>query len=181
MPWATATVAATTGDAASAVAALADRSVVAIASERAARLNRLVVVADDVGDHPEAYTRFVSVASYTRLDRRPGAWRTAFSFVTDHRPGSLLRAIEPLARRSIDLAQLVSRPIPQSPGATGSTRCSPAIRSTTTSRPRCESCNRRQRVLRVFGSYRADLRGPGRDDGGGVGGSRRASCVRAEL
>ncbi len=161
MPWATATVAATTGDAASAVAALADRSVVAIASERAARMNRLVVVADDVGDHPEAYTRFVSVASYTRLDRRPGAWRTAFSFVTDHRPGSLLRAIEPLGRRSIDLAQLVSRPIPQTPwryrfdavlaGHPLDDDVAAALRE----------LQQETAVLRVFGSYRADLEDPG--------------------
>jgi prephenate dehydratase len=115
MPWATATVAPTTGDAAHAVAGLGDPSVVAVASERAARMHRLVVLKDNVGDHPEAYTRFAAIAPYTRLDRRHGAWRTAFSFVTDHRPGALHRAIEPLARRGIDMVQLVSRPIPRSP------------------------------------------------------------------
>ena len=69
----------------------------------------------NVGDHPEAYTRFVSIAPYTRLDRRDGQWRTAFSFTTDHRPGALLRALEPLARHGIDLNLLVSRPIPSTP------------------------------------------------------------------
>ena len=69
----------------------------------------------DVGDHPEAYTRFVSVALHTRLDGPGETWRTAFSFVTDHRPGALHAAIEPFARHGIDLAQLVSRPIPQTP------------------------------------------------------------------
>jgi len=115
MPWAQATVAPTTGDAAHAVAGLGDPAVVAIASERAARTNGLVVLEANVGDHPEAYTRFAAIAPYTRLDRRHGAWRTAFSFVTDHRPGALHRAIEPLARRGIDMVQLVSRPIPHSP------------------------------------------------------------------
>jgi prephenate dehydratase len=115
MPGATATVAPTTGDAAHAVAELGDPTVVAIASERAARTNRLVVLAANIGDHPEAYTRFAAIAPYTRLDRRHGAWRTAFSFVTDHRPGALHRAIEPIARRGIDMVQLVSRPIPHSP------------------------------------------------------------------
>ena len=42
-------------------------------------------------------------------------WRTAFSFVTDHQPGALHRAIEPFSRLGIDLVQLVSRPIPNSP------------------------------------------------------------------
>ena len=62
----------TTGDAASTVAELGDPTVVAIASDRAARINGLTIIDDNVGDHPEAYTRFVSVAPYTRLDRRDG-------------------------------------------------------------------------------------------------------------
>jgi prephenate dehydratase len=87
----------------------------AIASERAAKLYGLTVIAGDVGDHKEAYTRFVSVAPYTRLDRTDERWRTAFTFVTNHQPGALVRAIEPFARHGIDLVQLVSRPIPHTP------------------------------------------------------------------
>jgi prephenate dehydratase len=75
----------------------------------------LTVLAGDVGDHPEAYTRFVSVAPYTRIDREGESWRTAFSFATDHRPGALHRAIEPFGRHDLDLVQLVSRPIPATP------------------------------------------------------------------
>jgi prephenate dehydratase len=115
MPWAHAVAAGTTADAAAAVAQLGDPSVAAIASERAARLYGLELLADDVGDHPEAFTRFVAVAPYTRLDRDERAWRTAFSFVTDHQPGALHRAIEPFGRHGIDLVQLVSRPIPRTP------------------------------------------------------------------
>ena len=91
LPNARAVAAPTTGDAASTVADLADPTVVAIASDRAARINALTIIDGNVGDHPEAYTRFVSVAPYTRLDRREGQWRTAFSFTTDHRPGALHR------------------------------------------------------------------------------------------
>jgi prephenate dehydratase len=75
----------------------------------------LTVLATNVGDHPEAYTRFVSVAPFLRLDRPGGDWRTAFSFQTDHRPGALHAAIAPFAVHAIDLALLVSRPIPQTP------------------------------------------------------------------
>lgn len=156
MPWATAVVAGTTGDAAAAVAELGDRTVVAIASDRAARLNGLKIVSDNVGDHPEAYTRFAALAPYTRLDRRQGIWRTAFSFVTDHRPGALLRAITPLGSRDIDLVQLVSRPIPHTPfkyrfdavlaGHPLDDDVSDALREM-----RAETA-----LLRVFGSYRAD-------------------------
>jgi prephenate dehydratase len=115
MPWATAIAAATTADAAHQVAEHGDPAEVAIASERAAQAYRLTVIAGDVGDHPEAYTRFVSVAPYTRLDRESGSWRTAFSFITDHKPGALHRAIEPFGRHSLDMVQLVSRPIPHTP------------------------------------------------------------------
>jgi len=115
MPWATAIAAATTADAARQVAESGDRTQAAISSERAAQLHGLTVVAGDVGDHPEAYTRFVSVSTYTRIDREAEEWRTAFTFVTDHSPGALYRAIEPFGRLRIDLHQLVSRPIPKTP------------------------------------------------------------------
>ena len=115
MPWATAIAAATTADAASEVSERKDPTEAAIASERAATMYGLTVIAGDVGDHSEAYTRFVSVAPYTRLDRESETWRTAFSFVTDHQPGALHDAIEPFGRHSLDLVQLVSRPIPATP------------------------------------------------------------------
>jgi prephenate dehydratase len=115
MPWATAVAAATTGDAAKQVADHSSPTEAAIASERAAMLHGLHVIAGDVGDHT-AYTRFVSLATSTRVDRDPaGTWRTAFAFVTDHQPGALHRAIEPLGRHEINFVQLVSRPIPTSP------------------------------------------------------------------
>jgi prephenate dehydratase len=115
MPWATVVAAATTADAAHEVAERGDPTVAAIASEHAAHLYGLRVLAANVGDHPEAYTRFVSVAPFLRLDRPGGDWRTAFSFQTDHRPGALHAAIAPFAVHAIDLALLVSRPIPQTP------------------------------------------------------------------
>jgi prephenate dehydratase len=115
MSWATAIAAATTADAAHQVSEHGDPHEVAIASERAAHAYGLTVIAGDVGDHPEAYTRFVSVAPYTRLDREGESWRTAFSFITDHKPGALHRAIEPFGRHSLDMVQLVSRPIPRTP------------------------------------------------------------------
>jgi prephenate dehydratase len=115
LPEATAVAAATTADAARDVALRGDPTEAAIASERAAALYGLVVLDRDVGDRRHAFTRFVAVAPYTRLDRTDRAFRIAFSFVTDHRPGALHRAIEPLAQRGLDLVQLVSRPLPDSP------------------------------------------------------------------
>ena len=84
----------------------------AIASAEAAARFDLHVIAPDVGDHT-AFTRFVGIAPYTRVDRGP-RWRTALSFVTDHQPGSLYHALGPFHKHGLNLVQLVSRPIPQS-------------------------------------------------------------------
>ena len=156
MPWASAVAASSTAEAAAYVAELGDPAEAAIASERAARLYGLTVLAGDVGDHTEAYTRFVSVATYTRLDREQESWRTAFSFVTDHQPGALHRAIEPFGRHRIDLVQLVSRPIPETPwryrfdAVLAGHPLDPVIRDA------LAELRRRTRRLKVFGSYPAE-------------------------
>jgi prephenate dehydratase len=155
LPNATAIAAATTADAASAAAERDDPAEVAIASERAAALHGLTIISADVGDHRSAFTRFVSLATYTRLDRGSATWRTAFSFVTDHQPGALHRAIEPFARHGIDLVQLVSRPIPSTPwryrfdAVLAGHPLDPVIRDGL-----AELAGRTRR-LRVFGSYPA--------------------------
>jgi prephenate dehydratase len=104
--------AATTAEAAREVAESDDPTEAAIASADAAARFGLHVIAHDVGDHA-AFTRFVGVAPYTRVDREP-RWRTALSFVTDHQPGSLYHALGPFHKHGLNLVQLVSRPIPKS-------------------------------------------------------------------
>jgi prephenate dehydratase len=115
LPQAVAVAAATTATAAQDVAERRDPTHAAIASPRAARLYGLEVLQDGIGDHPEAFTRFVSVAPYTRVDREGENFRTALSFVTDHRPGALFHALGVFSAFEIDLVQLVSRPLPRSP------------------------------------------------------------------
>ena len=108
--------AATTADAARIVSEEGDATQAAITSMRAVELFGLHVLEHDVGDHPEAFTRFFAIATYLTLARDENiAYRTSFSFVTDHTPGSLHRALEPFARLEVDLHQLVSRPIPHTP------------------------------------------------------------------
>jgi prephenate dehydratase len=147
MPQATAIAAATTADAAHDVAQAGDPSQVAIASERAASMYGLEVIVADVGDHPEAYTRFVSVSTYLRLDRNGGSpWRTAFSFVTNH---------EPFGRHRLDMLQLVSRPLPATPWryrfdtVLAGHPLDPVVAGA------LEEVAARTRLLKVFGSYPA--------------------------
>jgi prephenate dehydratase len=106
--------AATTADAARETAEGGDRHAAAIASPEAGARYGLVAIADDVGDAP-AFTRFVAVAPYTWLGPAPDRARTAFTFLADHRPGSLHAAIEPFAAAGLDLLRLVSRPLPSTP------------------------------------------------------------------
>jgi prephenate dehydratase len=105
---------ATTADAARETAEAGDPHAAAIASAEAASRYGLVPLVDDIGDGP-AFTRFVAIAPYTRLDTDRDRARTAFTFVADHRPGALHAAIEPFAVAGLDLARLVSRPLPSSP------------------------------------------------------------------
>jgi prephenate dehydratase len=114
LPNARVVVTATTAEAAQLTAAEGDPSAAAIAGDEAVRLYGLSVLVDDVGDGP-AFTRFVSIAPHTFVGPGLRDARTAFTFVTDHRPGALFAAIEPFAQAGVDLVRLVSRPLPATP------------------------------------------------------------------
>jgi prephenate dehydratase len=157
LPRAKAIASATTADAAEQVAASTEPGEAAIVGERALRLHPLHAIARDVGDHPEAYTRFVSLATHTRIDRVHMDWRTAFSFVTDHRAGALHHAIEPFARHEIDLVQLVSRPIPKSPWRYRFDAVLAGHPLDAEPQAALAECRQRVRQLRVFGSYPAGV------------------------
>jgi prephenate dehydratase len=114
LPKASVVAASTTAEAAQQSAAEDDPTIAAIASAEAVQMYGLTVLEDDVGDS-RAFTRFVSIAPYTRVDRRLRDARTAFVFRTNHQPGALFAAIEPFARAGLDLVRLVSRPLPATP------------------------------------------------------------------
>jgi prephenate dehydratase len=149
--------AATTADAAREVAERGDPAEVAIASLEAAATYGLDVLLDDVGDAPGAFTRFVALAPYTQVAVGEG-WRTALSFVTDHRPGALHHALGPFARNGVNLVQLVSRPLPRSPwryrfdvvldGHVRDSVVGPAL----------AELRGLTREIRLFGSYQAEER-----------------------
>src|SRR5262245_14396449 len=113
LPNASIVAASTTAEAAQQAADEDDPAVVAIAGAEAAEMYGLTVLEDDVGDS-RAFTRFVSIAPYTRVEQLKDA-RTAFVFRTNHQPGALYAAIEPFARAGLDLVRLVSRPLPATP------------------------------------------------------------------
>jgi chorismate mutase / prephenate dehydratase len=147
--------AATTADAAHHVSVTGDPAHVAIASPEAAGEYELTVIADDVGDKPGAFTRFVAIAPYTQVARGEG-WRTALSFVTDHQPGALYRALGPLSRNDVNLVQLVSRPLPNAPWRYRFDVVLDGHVFDQNVRPALVELRALTRELRLFGSYAAE-------------------------
>lgn len=147
--------AATTADAARTVAEAGDPSQLAIASVEAASAYGLEVIAEDVGDRPAAFTRFVALAPYTQLAGGAG-WRTALWFVTDHQPGALFRALGPLARNGVNLVQLVSRPLPNAPWRYRFDVVLDGHVFDPYVRPALAELRSSTRDLRLFGSYAAE-------------------------
>jgi prephenate dehydratase len=147
--------AATTADAARHVSETGDPAHVAIASTEAADEYGLTVIADDIGDSPGAFTRFVAIAPYTQVAGGEG-WRTAISFVTDHQPGALFRALGPLSRNNVNLVQLVSRPLPNSPWRYRFDVVLDGHVFDPSVRPALLELAGMTRELRLFGSYAAE-------------------------
>jgi prephenate dehydratase len=147
--------AATTADAAREVRDAGDPAQVAIAGVEAAATYGLSILADDVGDRPGAFTRFVALAPYTQVAHGEG-WRTALSFVTDHQPGALHRALGALARGDVNLVQLVSRPLPNSPWRYRFDVVLDGHVFDPTVRPALAELRSLTREVRLFGSYAAE-------------------------
>lgn len=78
----------------------------------------LVVLADDIGDIPDAVTRFVVAARPGTMPTPTGADKTTVVlFQRDDRPGGLLALLEQFAARGINLTRLESRPTKASLGS----------------------------------------------------------------
>jgi chorismate mutase/prephenate dehydratase len=85
----------------------------AVASARAAEIYEMHIVAKDIADTPNNYTRFFALS---KTEAPPsGADKTSVIFSTKHRPGALYKALGELARRGINLTKIESRPTKQRP------------------------------------------------------------------
>ena len=92
----------------------------AIASEASAAIYGGVILATNVEDDPQNYTRFFLLApqqsTIRPLPARPDQrWKTSLLIEIANTPGSLYRALGILALAGIDLSKIESRPIPGRP------------------------------------------------------------------
>ena len=92
------------------------RDTAGVAPELAAKEYGAAVLAVGIEDHAENFTRF-------HLLRREGdalpdtadANKMSVAFVVEHRPGTLVRALQGLADAGVDLTKIESRPVPGTP------------------------------------------------------------------
>jgi prephenate dehydratase len=72
----------------------------------------VVVLAENIGDNPNAVTRFVLVSRERSVPARTGADKTSLvAELPDDRPGSLLDLLEQFSTRGVNLSLIESRPI----------------------------------------------------------------------
>ena len=83
----------------------------AISAPLAAEHYRLAVLAERIGDNPDAITRFVLVSRPAVAAPPTGRDKTSLvAFMRDDHPGALLEILEQLATRGVNMTRIESRP-----------------------------------------------------------------------
>jgi prephenate dehydratase len=90
---------------------LRDRNAAAIASARAAEFYGGEILAADIEDNTENYTRFFLIRRSQDVPRSPDANKVSLAFTVDNRPGTLVAALEVFASQGTNLSKIESRPV----------------------------------------------------------------------
>jgi len=123
----------------------------AIASARAAEIYGMKVVAREIEDNPNNFTRFFVLA---REDSPPsGDDKTSIVFSTKDRPGALYDSLGEFARRNINLTKLESRPTRQKPWQYNFYLDFDGHREDETARESIKSLDETSIFVKVLGSY----------------------------
>jgi prephenate dehydratase len=90
---------------------LRDRHAGAIASAKAAEVYRAEILAADIEDNAENYTRFFLVKRRADATEDRAANKISIAFSVENRPGSLVAALNELAAMGTNLTKIESRPV----------------------------------------------------------------------
>lgn len=141
-----------TAVAAQTVAQSGDLTLAAVCSEQAAALYGLSVLARGINDDKHNQTRFIAVSR--GLSAQPDDNRISLVFTLPHRDGSLAAALSVCADHEINLTEIHSRPLPETPweyrfyiDLEGSL-CDPAVRAM------IYQLEEELSTVRILGSYR---------------------------
>jgi prephenate dehydratase len=90
---------------------LRDRHAGAIASRAAAEYYGAEILAADIEDNPENYTRFFLIRRASDAKEDAGANKVSIAFSMENRPGSLVAALQELSAIGTNLTKIESRPV----------------------------------------------------------------------
>jgi chorismate mutase/prephenate dehydratase len=81
----------------------------AIASSRAAKVYKMKILAEGIETNKENFTRFLIIGNdeTSPTDRD----KTTLAFIVEHKPGSLVKALQALSSNGINLLKIESRPL----------------------------------------------------------------------
>jgi prephenate dehydratase len=92
-----------------------DKQAAAIASRQAAVYYGAEILARDIEDDAENYTRFFLVRRAGEAETDPAANKMSVAFTLEDRPGSLVAALTALSAMGTNFTKIESRPVPGKP------------------------------------------------------------------
>jgi chorismate mutase/prephenate dehydratase len=110
MPWASVEEFSNTSLAARRIAAENDPTQAAIASQEVAQLLGMPVLARDIANQRDNYTRFLVIGARPVEPEARMPCKTSVMFVTRHERGALVKCLNELASRGLNLTKIESRP-----------------------------------------------------------------------